>query len=87
MFALIWTERALDQLADVYVAVAQDERDRIAAAVDSFNQRLQSDPLSEGESRSNGFRIAFLPLIAVMFRVSEADGVAHVTRVRRFGRS
>ena len=86
MFALIWINRALDELADVYVTATPEERKRIAAAVDALNARLQSDPLDEGESRSSGYRVTFPELLCVVFHVSEADRVVRVTRVTRYGR-
>ena len=86
MFALIWMNRALEQLANVYVTATPEERERIAAAVDALNARLRSDPLSEGESRSGGFRITFPSLLSVLFHVSETDRVVHVARVMRYGR-
>jgi hypothetical protein len=37
MFALIWYHLALEQVADVYVALPFDERERLAAAVEALN--------------------------------------------------
>lgn len=86
MFALIWWNAALDQLADVYVSATPAERARIAAAVDALNARLRADPLAEGESRSGGRRIAFIALAAIGFHVSEADRVVQVFSVKRYGK-
>lgn len=86
MFTLIWLDRALDQLADIYVAADPAERSRMAAAVDALNARLRADPLSEGESRVGNGRITFIPLLSVAFRVSRSDQTVRVGRVQRYGR-
>jgi hypothetical protein len=65
MFPLIWLHGALEELADVYVAVTLPEQDRIAAAVEALNGRLRSNPLNEGESRDTGYRLTFIDLLAV----------------------
>jgi hypothetical protein len=86
MFAVVWMNKALDELADVYVAVGPAERTRIAAGVDALNQRLAADPLSEGESRAGGYRITFPDLLSITFRVDQANGVVRVTSASRYGR-
>lgn len=85
MFALIWPDPTLDALADIYLAATPAERAWMAAAVDGLNARLRSDPLNEGESRSGGFRLVFIPLLTVLFHVTTADNIVRVVRVRRFG--
>jgi hypothetical protein len=75
VFTLIWLDRALDQLADIYVA-----------AVDALNARLRADPLSEGESRGGDRCLTFIPLLSVGFRVSLSDRTVRVGRVQRYGR-
>src|SRR5438128_661293 len=80
-----WSNRALDLLADIYVAATPAERSRIASGVDALNARLRSEPLNEGESRPGGRRITFPPLRAVVFRVS-MDRVVRVTTVKRYGK-
>lgn len=86
MFALTWSNTALDQLADVYVAATPDQRTRMASFIDGVNERLRVDPLAVGESRSGGHRIVFVPLLAILFHVSEADRTVRVTRAKRYGK-
>jgi plasmid stabilization system protein ParE len=86
MFALTWSNDALDLLADIYVAATPAERARIAAGVEALNARLRSDPINEGESRPNGRRLTFAPLLAVVFRVSTANRIVRVTHVHRYGK-
>lgn len=86
MYTLIWSGRALNQLAEIYVALAVDDQRRIAAAVEAFNHRVATRPSEEGESRAGDLRIAFPPGLVVRFRVDEAAHVVRVTNVRRYGR-
>jgi ParE toxin of type II toxin-antitoxin system, parDE len=82
MFALIWLSTALDQLADAYVAANSEDRARMAAGIEALNARLRADPLSVGESRVGGFRVDFVPRLAILFHVSETDRIVRVVRLR-----
>jgi len=44
MFTVVWTNRALDRLADMYVALDLTGQDRLAAKFDALNHRLSRDP-------------------------------------------
>lgn len=68
-----WDEAAYDELADIWVRATPDDRDRIEAAVNLINARLQRDPLAEGESRDGNRRLAYFRPLAVLFRC-EPDG-------------
>ncbi|QJW99297.1 hypothetical protein FTUN_6900 [Frigoriglobus tundricola] len=83
MFTLTWESTALDQLADAYVAATPDDRERMAAGVESLNARLRADPLAVGESRVGGFRVEFVSRLAILFHVSEKDRTVRVVRLRR----
>jgi plasmid stabilization system protein ParE len=86
MYTLIWSARALNQLAEIYVTLAIEEQRRMAAAVEAFNHRLTTRPSEEGQSRAGDLRIAFPAGLAVRFRVDEAAQVVRVTNVKRYGR-
>jgi hypothetical protein len=86
VFALIWLDAVLDELAGLYVAANPTNRARMAAAVEALNARLRSDPRAEGESREGSLRITFIPLLAVTFHVNAADQVVHVIGIQQFGR-
>jgi hypothetical protein len=86
VFALIWLDAVLDELAELYVAADPADRARMAAAVEALNARLLADPLAEGESREGNLRITFIPLLAVTFHVSRSDHVVHVIGIQKFGR-
>ena len=86
MFSCHWFATALDELADIYVGVNNDERDRIGGGVAALNTRLADDPLAVGESRDYDFRIAFPSLLCVHFRVDVPHRQVRVTRVVRYGK-
>lgn len=83
MFALVWENTALDQLAEAYVAADSAVRAQMAASVEALNTNLRDDPLAVGESRIGGFRVTFVPRLAVLFHVSEVDQTVRVVRLRR----
>jgi hypothetical protein len=85
MFAVIWTKRALGLLAEFYVEATPEDRVRMAAGVESPNQKMATDPLEVGESRSKGFRVAFLPLVIVGFQVDMSARTVRVQSIKRFG--
>lgn len=86
MYGLIWYKDAIEQLADVYVAATPKDRERISASVESLNARLREDPFDVGESRSGNHRIAFSPLVSIMFYVSKADQMVWVILMKRYGK-
>jgi plasmid stabilization system protein ParE len=86
MFAVVWADQALDELADIWVAATPELRDRIEASVRRLGQRLQADPTAIGESRSNNRRVAFDPPIAIIYRIDTAGRSVEVTHVWRYGK-
>ena len=86
MFQYRWRAATLDKLAAVYITLSLPDQDRLAAGVEPFNAQLAADPLQVGESRVAGYRVAFPPLLQVLFYVDEAARQVEVTNVRRYGR-
>lgn len=80
MFALIWHNAALDELADEFVQADLPTRDAIERAVTKLNNSLVSDPNNLGESRpGRGRRIAHEQPCAITFIVDDANGTVRVT--------
>ena len=86
MYDVIWREGLLDRLADLYVAASVHDRERMARGVQGLNRRLKDEPMDVGESRPDGFRVVFLPLLFVTFHVDDAQMVVRVSGVRRYGK-
>jgi plasmid stabilization system protein ParE len=78
MFALVWTEHALDDLADIWIAVDPPTRDRIEAAILRLNAELREHPNEVGESRGANRRIAFAGPLVVFFHVDDAAGLVRI---------
>jgi len=84
MFRVEWLQSALDELATQWTMAASTERQAITAASHALEQRLAEDPAQEGESRSKGRRITFVPPLAVTFRVEADARTVTVVQVRVF---
>ena len=68
-----WLQSALDELAALWTQASSSQRRAITTASNTIEQRLRRDPHNEGESRSRGRRMTFVPPLAVIFRL-EPDG-------------
>jgi hypothetical protein len=79
MWAVIWRDTALDELADDMVRADLATQDLIAQQVQALNRRLALDPLNEGESRTGRVRVAFADPVGILFTVSATDQVVWVT--------
>jgi len=75
MYRVRWARRALDELASLWAQGDANLRRAITSASHTIDQRLRKDPYNEGESRSHGERITFVPPLSVRFRI-ESDGHA-----------
>ena len=69
MSTVIWRERALDQLADIYVGATVVEREAVTSEVDSVNHLLATNALFEGESRGGYGRVVIGDLLVVFYTV------------------
>ena len=85
MFKSLWSRSVLDELADIYVSATSPERDRMASGIESLIGRLASDPFDVGESRDDGDRLAFTPLLMVRFNVNTAAYRVLIKAVARYG--
>jgi hypothetical protein len=84
MFRVEWLQVALNELAALWSKADAAERRAITAGSHTIEQRLLRNAANEGESRSGGRRITFVPPLAVTFRI-EADGhTVSVLHVRVF---
>jgi hypothetical protein len=81
MNPISWHTRALDRLADFYVAADPRERDEITATAESVNRGLQDDPATQGESRGGRSRVTFYGRMTVYFVPAEAGRPTRVLMV------
>lgn len=75
-FHVIWLAPALDELAKIWLAVA--DRTSIAKASDEIDAILGRTPLEVGESREGFNRILIHGPLSVYYVVSEAEGRVYV---------
>jgi hypothetical protein len=75
-----WDEAAYDALADIWVRISPDERDRVEAAVNRANRDLQTAPDIQGESRAGYARVLIINPITFWFRV-RPNGIARIFHV------
>jgi plasmid stabilization system protein ParE len=66
-YAVDWSQRAQDELADLWTNAT--DRNAVTAAADEVERLLSRDPLGQGESRSGNRRILFEPPLSVLYRV------------------
>ena len=76
-----WDEIAYDALADIWVQITPEERDRVEASVNRLNQLLRDDPEHLGESRTGRIRVVIHAPLTLYFR-SVPGQVARVLHVR-----
>lgn len=84
MFAVIWRDNALDDLADAWVTASLQMRAVIESRIADLNKRLASDPMAEGESREGKRRIVFDAPVVLTCLVDQADRVVRVTHFRLY---
>jgi hypothetical protein len=80
-----WTEKALDELSDLYVTLSLIEQDAMAKSVAGINRKLAEDPEGVGESRSPWVRVWFTEGFMLRFDIDPAGQrvtVYEVTLVR-----
>jgi hypothetical protein len=76
MFRVVWTRRALNQLAAIWTQAT--DRNAVTAASHAIDQALAIDPENEGESRPNNRRVTYAPPLGVRYRVYPADNLVRV---------
>jgi plasmid stabilization system protein ParE len=76
---IIWTARALNQLAEVWTA-AEDQQG-VTEASYRIEAQIRANPLGAGESRDEDERIVIDPPLRVLYHVDQARQVVHVTAV------
>lgn len=87
MYAVQWTQRAADELAELWLEADSPTRRQITKAVQSFDQSLRREPAQIGESRSNpSERIVFIGGIIITFRIDFSNHIVHINGVRNVSR-
>jgi hypothetical protein len=77
-YTVVWTDAALNQLADRW-STAPD-REAVRAAADQIDPYLAIDPNNKGEE-FYGDRLVVIPPLSVVFSVSDDDRVVTVLSI------
>jgi hypothetical protein len=80
-YTVVWIRSALDELADLWTKAG--DRQEITDASGRIDLVLRTNPYLHSESRGKSFRILFVPPLAVLFEVSDADRMVTVRAVWR----
>jgi hypothetical protein len=78
-YTVIWIPSALDELAQLWNSAS--DRQEVTDTADVVDSILRHDPFSHSESREENLRIMFVPPLAVLFDVSDADCMVAVRAV------
>ena len=78
-YQVFWASRADTQLVELWLGSRR--RSAVSASVHRIEASLARCPEDIGESRSNGFRVAFDSPIGIVFRIDEANRLVSVVAV------
>ena len=82
-YGIVWSDPALEQLADEYLAARADGRgQQFNDAVNGLEANLSRDPNAQGESRSGPFRVVYDLPASLLYRVDEAGKKVVILAVR-----
>lgn len=82
IYTVVWVPAAQDELANLWVAAA--DQAEVAAASDLIDATLRQNPDLFSESRSGNRRVMFVPPLAVKYEVSNPDRLVQVLNVWRY---
>jgi hypothetical protein len=80
MYRVEWSRGALDRVTSAWMDGDSSLREAITHSVSEIDKRLAGDPANEGESRSAGRRVLFVPPLGVRFRVYSNTPIVVVLR-------
>lgn len=79
-YTVTWLEGAQTHLAQIWVDATNQQV--IAAAADTIDAELATDPENKGKPVAEGLKSFFVPPLRVLFSISEPDRIVEVASVR-----
>ena len=79
-YAVIWTKKAIDQLAQAWMDAT--DRTAVQRASSRIDALLGTQPRAHGESRRGNDRLLFEPPLAVYYRIDDSDRKVFVLSVK-----
>jgi hypothetical protein len=86
MFTVRWKRSALNELATLWTQADSVTREAITTATNEFDQALQQNPASKGESREGDVRILFIFPLGIRFDVDRQQSIVQVLHVWSYKR-
>jgi hypothetical protein len=83
MFEVIWLQRAVNNLAEIWSEGDSALRQEITKAANIIERTLRDDAIGASESREEGRRVMFVPPLGVLFQVDQDSGRVLVGRIWR----
>ena len=81
MHQVTWLDKAVEELANIWLAATPTERAAITNAANTIDQVLSRDPHQQGESRAGEHRIFFALPLGANFRIERHAPIVVVTHV------
>ena len=78
-FTVVWLQRAIDQLAEIWLGV--EDRTSVTDAAAAIDSKLSNEPELLGIELAEGLRKLRVPPLEVVFAVREPDRTVEVARV------
>jgi hypothetical protein len=83
-YAVIWKQRALDELAEIWLA--SNDREQISSVANQIDRWLRNDPESKGESRPASRRMVVVSPLAFVVEILNEDRRVEIVSVVAFKR-
>ena len=86
MFQVEWLQRAVDELATIWIQADSTQRRAIVEATNTIDRKLQTDPFLTSESREDNQRVLFADPLGVLFEVDipmRTVWILHVWQFRK----
>jgi hypothetical protein len=84
MFQVVWGQRAMNDLAEIWIRGDSTLRQAITQATHALDQTLQDDPFESSESREGNDRVIFASILGVLFEVDVDSRIVRVEHVWQF---
>ena len=84
MFPVIWLQRAVNDLAEIWMHAAATGRRAITEASHAIDGALQDKPFDVSESREEDVRVMFAPPLGIFFTADFASRTVTVAHVWRY---
>lgn len=86
MFRVLWRQRAINDLAVIWIQADSTGRRAITEAASTIDRTLQDEPFDSSESRGDEDRVFFAPPLGVLFEVDPHLRIVRIEHVWQYRR-